>query len=136
MNSPSKRKAGKKDPTLHNLNNTGKKQSRPFTKIFNVVVRPHYPGSKFQMSFARFHILSLAILGLHQNMSPLAFCNQYNSLVQPHPLMEFPFCFKDQGTDPKVIYSLKTPHPVPPSTILSHPSPLGSLQFFPLPLNF
>ena len=88
------------------------------------------------MSFARFPILSLAVLGLHQNMSPLAFCNPLNCLVQPRRLMEFPFCFKDQGTDPKVVHSLKTPHPVPPSTILSHPSLLGSLQFFPLPLNF
>lgn len=124
VNSPLKKR--KKDP--YKFEQCRKKQVEP-SQILNMLVRPHYTGSKFQMSFAIPH-LSLAILGLHQNLyAAKLFAINTIALYSLYPLMEFPFCFKDQGTDPKVSFSCKTPHPVPPSTISLIPVHLDPYSF-------
>lgn len=126
INSP-KRKAGEKDPTLHNPNHTGRRQSRAFTKNSDVQCDGQTSKHRLQIPnelcpFPHF---------LFRHLKPAPKCIAFGFFQST----QLSFQFMGQGTEPKVIPSLKT-HPVPPSITPSHLSPIRPLQSFPLPLSF
>lgn len=115
----------------------GKKESRAFTKNSHCgVIRPHH-AAQIPNELCPFPYF------LFRHLGPAPKCIIAFGFLQPTQLpckapqlTAAPFYFTGEGTDPKVVTSLKTPHPVPPSTTPSHPSPSRALQSFPLSRSF
>lgn len=133
-----KSKTGEKGPTLHNLNHIGKRQSRTLTKNLDVQCSGqtslhslYIPNELWPFS----HFLSCNI-----ELSPICIGFGFLQPIQlpctTSPSNSISYLLTGQGTDSKRIFSLKNIYPIPPSTTLSHSSPVEPIEFFPFPLSF